>query len=546
MKIKLLVLFLSIFSFASLLRPGYFPMHDDMQAMRTLQMDKCIHDFQIPCRWVPDMGYGYGYPQFNFYSPLPYYVMESFHLVGFSVLASVKIGFLLTILISAIGMYLLGRELWGKAGGVLSALFFVYAPYRAVDMYVRGAVGEFWALSFLPFVFYFSKRIFEKDKWAPLGFSLSLACLLLSHNVTTVMTLPFLALWIGVLYINKFGVKLSEKETIKSIILSGLVAFGLGAFFLLPAFLEKKYVHIETLTGGYFDYRAHFVSIKQLLIQNFWGYGSSEMGSYDGLFLGVGVLQWTFALFSSLVFILVKNKKKAFYALFFLLVGFFALFMCHTKSSFIWEDIGFIQIFQFPWRFLVLATFAFSVVAGGFVQVLSHQAKIILITLAYLLLLLFNFSYFAPKTWLNINDSQKFSGENWRLQQTISIFDYLPKSAEFPPADRAPENPQILSGDALISSVDKHTDWVRFEIEVKSKSTIQMPLYYFPGWKVYVDGENQDFRYDNNLGLITFDLPIGPHNVLVKLENTPIRSVSNIISLVSIIGVVTYIYRKKK
>ncbi len=112
--LAVLLLLLVIPTFSSLLRPGYFPMHDDMQAMRLLQMDKCIKDGQIPCRWVPDMGYGYGYPQFNFYPPLPYYVMETFHLLGLGYLDSVKAGFVLSVLVSTAGMYLLGSTLWGN------------------------------------------------------------------------------------------------------------------------------------------------------------------------------------------------------------------------------------------------------------------------------------------------------------------------------------------------------------------------------------------------------------------------------------------------
>ena len=68
-------------------------MHDDMQGMRVNEMVKCFKDFQIPCRWVPSIGYNYGYPQFNYYGPLSYYVMSFFNLLGVGVFDSVKIGF---------------------------------------------------------------------------------------------------------------------------------------------------------------------------------------------------------------------------------------------------------------------------------------------------------------------------------------------------------------------------------------------------------------------------------------------------------------------
>ena len=80
------------------MRPGFFSMYDDMQVIRLQQMDKCVKDGQIPCRWAPDLGYGYGYPLYQYYAPLPYYVMETFHLLGFSLINSVKIGFILTII----------------------------------------------------------------------------------------------------------------------------------------------------------------------------------------------------------------------------------------------------------------------------------------------------------------------------------------------------------------------------------------------------------------------------------------------------------------
>ena len=60
--IVVLVVIFGLLASRDLLMPGYFPMHDDLQMMRQLEMDKCFRDGQIPCRWVPDMGYGYGFP----------------------------------------------------------------------------------------------------------------------------------------------------------------------------------------------------------------------------------------------------------------------------------------------------------------------------------------------------------------------------------------------------------------------------------------------------------------------------------------------------
>jgi len=545
----ILLFILTFQSYQTLLRPGYFSMHDDMQAMRVLQMKKCISDFQIPCRWVPDMGYGYGYPQFNYYGPLPYYVIYIFTALGFGILTSVKIGFILTIFVSLIGMFLLGSYLFGAMGGFLSALFFVYSPYRAVDMYVRGAVGEFWALSFLPFVFLYSKKIIDQqDKSSFYLLSIFLSFIFLSHNITTVIILPVLFLWIALLVVNKYFSGSLNFKIILNIAVSLINGFFLSAFFVLPAFLEKKYVHIETMLSGYFDYRRHFVSISQLLFRNFWGFGGSELGPFDEFSFNIGLLHWLIPTFAFLIVFAVykniKNKQQLIYFLFFYFVGWFAFFMTHSKSSFVWNQLSIFKYFQFPWRYLTLATFSFSLSIGFVVNLFFNKKnRNVFVYVIIFLLFLFNLNFFRTKDWLDINDQDKFSGKNWELQQTISIFDYLPKSAKYPPVTKAPEN--LISNDEYqILSFDKKSNKQIWNIEVKNDySEISLPIYHFPGWKVYLNNKKVDIYPKGDLGLITFKVNNGYYEVYAILKNTNIRLISNMISLFSVLFIFFY-YKK--
>ena len=100
-----------------------------------------------------DLGYGFGYPIFNFYDPLPYYIGGLIEMIGLNALLATKLMMVVGIMLSGVSMYLLDKEFWGKAGGILSALFYMYAPYHALDIYVRGDVAEFWAFAFMPLVF---------------------------------------------------------------------------------------------------------------------------------------------------------------------------------------------------------------------------------------------------------------------------------------------------------------------------------------------------------------------------------------------------------
>jgi len=539
MKNKLLLFLLIVPVFLSLLKPGYFPMHDDIQGMRVLEMHKCVLDLQIPCRWVPDMGYGYGYPQFNFYSPLPYYLMEIPVLLGSSILETVKLGFIISLLAGAYSMYLLGAYLWGKKGGIVSALFYTYAPYRAVDIYVRGAMGEAWAFVFLPLIVLFTLKVLDglpagAGKKFVLPLALSVAGLLLTHNVTVIMFLPFYLVLF--LLLRKPDIK-----KWKNVVIAGIWGVALSAFFVLPAFFEKEYTHIESITQGYFNYLAHFVGLRQMLLSTFWGYGDSSLGPLDGLSLSIGILHWILPLFVLLLLAYLRKFKEFRLTLVFTILGFVALFLMHPKSQFVWDNIELFSYIQFPWRFLSIAVFCFSVASGAVTK--TFEQKNIIVIVSFVILLLMYGSYFKPAKYLNITDEEKFSGDSWTKQQTISIFDYLPVAAKLPPTSPAPDKPEILDAEGTITNGQKGTNWQKWEVMLKEDGRIRLSQFDFPVWEARVNGMVTAVDSENELGLITVDVPKGTSIVEIKLKDTNLRLAANLVSLLALAGV-AYAYKR--
>ena len=308
MKKDLFLLVLLIFpAFAWLLQPGYFSMHDDLQSMRQYQLDKCFTDWQIPCRWVSDLGYGYGYPLFNYYPPLPYLIGQPFRALGFQYIDVVKIIGILGFGITALNMYLLGREFWGRGGGLISSVFYTYAPYHSVDFYVRGAINEFWAMAFYPLIFWTTYKLIasQKPKWISFA-SLSIAALMLSHNPMLMIFAPVLILWCLFWLIKFRSVKSIVYLTIRNLSLSALWSLGLAAFFTLPVLFETKFVSVWTLTSGYFNYLAHFLDVRQIFLNINWGYGSSELGPNDSMSFALGFLHWIIPI---LILLFIFSKK---------------------------------------------------------------------------------------------------------------------------------------------------------------------------------------------------------------------------------------------
>jgi hypothetical protein len=297
------------------------------------------------------------------------------------------------------------------------------------------------------------------------------------------------------------------------------------------------------LTGGYFNYINHFVGLKTLLIGNYWGYGFSEVGRFDELNLSVGILQLVFA-FLGLVFFYIVGKKKEFKITFFLIsLAFIGIFMIHPRSGFIWQNISLLRFFQFPWRFLIIVSLFLSIVGGSIIRLSDNKKlqKYIIISITSLLLV-FYASFFKPREWLNISDEDKFSGNSWSLQQTVSILDYLPISAKSAPRDMAPEEP-IFDGEVLTKELG--TNWQRWILSTESQTQVILPVYYFPNWRVEVDGQNTPVFSNDGLGLISFNMEGGVHEIYAKLNDTPIRNLSNLLTAGSLLVIPIYKRRKK-
>lgn len=557
--IPLLLLIGIIPAFFSLLKPGYYNMHDDMQMIRQLELEKCLKDGQIPCRWSPDLGYEYGYPLFNFYPPMPYIVGQIYRTLGFSFVNSAKLSAVTQIVLAAFFMYLLAKTIFGELGGLLSALFYTYAPYHALNIYVRGAYNEAWASVFFPLIFYFSYQLVKTGKNKNIvGIALSYACLFLSHNPMVLTFTPFFLIWsLFWLIIDKKIV--FSKKIVKQLplffkfLFSGIFAISLTAFFTLPVIFESKYTQVETMFEGYYHYSAHFASLYQLFISNFWGDGGSIWGPNDGMSFAVGYLHWVIPLLVVLfsIFLLIKKQildRKIIISLLLSAMGLMAIFMIHNKSTFLWQLITPIQKIQFPWRFLNITAFFLSLSIGVipfiFKKYINKKSPAITTIFISIVLVLINLNYFHPIQSGPLTDNEKFSGKAW-TNQTVSNTDYLPKTAVNPAKSAAtPYIDNIDPKGALISmsGQKKGTDWLYFNLFLNQDAKITISQLAFPNFEITDKGQKIDYEIEPELGRMVVNLKNGDHQIYVKLQNTPIRTVSNYISLLAWLGLIFYLF----
>jgi hypothetical protein len=539
---------LAAFAYIPLLGGGLIVTADTSQAMRIYELHRCLSDGQLPCRWVPDLGNGYGYPLFNYYPPLPYYAGNALHGIGLSYVRAADLLFAFGLIGAGLTMFALARRLWGDLGGLVSALAYIYAPYLALDVFLRGALPELWALAIAPALFWALYELVTtgRARFVLLA-ALSGALLLLSHNLVAVIVAPAVVFWTAAL------LALRGREAWRPALLTALAgvwAFGLAAFFTLPMLTEGGQVQLDSLTRGYFHYSLHFASVGDLFLSRSADY-SFLLGGRGETPLQIGWFHWGLAALAlPVAFLLLRAGRRREVVTVALLALFFAIgvFMATSASRPIWDAFHPLRFLQFPWRYLGLVSLAAAALAGASLALLRGRPAIAQLGITVVLIGLFIGSgrtFFQPLHRCDLSDAEVLSGVRAadapadRVCDVIiehpegaAIHDYLPKAvAAIPDPPVAPA--RVVDGSAQIEAVSSGSDWLRLRIEAQTPARIEAALFDYPNWRVRIDGQVVAHETSSPHGLITFAVPPGAHEVSLHLEDTFPRRAGNALSFVS-------------
>ena len=546
----LAVTLLSWFSIQALLHPGLFPMHDDTQVARVFSMKASLADGMFPVRWVEELGYGYGYPIFNFYAPLAYYLGGVIDLVINDSLAATKIMLGLGILISGWTMYFLAKEFWGRVGGILSALLYVYAPYHAVNIYVRGAVGETFGYAFIPLAFYGFYKCYQEPKWRHVTIaSLGFAGIILSHNLTAMMLTPFILITI------LLGVKISKSQK-KGTLAKLLSAFALGimlsAFYWLPSVGEMKYTNVTSQIGGGADFKDHFVCLPQLW-DSMWGFGGSTIGCIDGLSFRLGKLHVILSIFVALgLFFVKKNKKQRYLVILSIVFLLICIFLMLDYSRFVWDTLAPMKYFQYPWRFLLMSSFTISLIGGGVVWIIESQQLIkinkkiitLISSIALLSILLIYPKLFIPQEVRSVTNNALTDKNyiNWNVSKISD--EYMPTNFKKPLLQsQIPE--YKITGDLLKYEIkETSTTSLIAQINTQKAEQIHINKAYFPSWSVKINGkEGKVLKSTTGIDIL---VPKGNSTLHLVFVETPLEKFANLVSLSGFCILLLVIIRSRK
>ncbi len=488
-----------------LFRSGFYTSHDGPGHLeRLVDFSQAIIDLQIPVRISQKTEFGIGYPFFFFNYPAPYFLAAVIHFLGFSFIDSWKVLMFLATFISGLGMYLYLRLRFTNLGSILGSLCYMFAPYHLLNLYVRGAFPELFSLSLIPWLFFAIDRTNKSFLFLAVIFAIFVP----SHNITVAIFTPVIIFYVFLLYFEN-----KDQKIIKNSLQGFLLGLSISAFYWIPDFYYQHLTNIRSLAN---TYNQNFEQLSKL-IYSVWGFGGSNVGLERGeMAPQIGPLYLVLVMFSLYQLYRSNQNKKylLFYLIFFLIS---VLFIIDSTGSTISKIVPQVQILQYPWRFLGIATFCIACITPFTIDKTYRPLRLIVFILLSLVIIYGARNQIRINEYFNVNLEKSVFGQGTPAQEHMPFWHkgrYLTEK----------EWNGTVIGEGESTRIIWNSNYHQFVVRAEKDSFFIDNTVYFPGWNMMVDGKEVEilFKDTKSLGRLMVEVPLGSHTVTSKFSDPPI------------------------
>lgn len=469
---------------------------------------------------------GFGYANSLFYPELFLYIPAILIYCGVNFLISYKILTILSTFFTILFTYYAANRIFKKKNIAWTVtLLYSTAFYRLTDIYVRGAIGEVLAMTFLPLILagIYEILLGDNKKWWIICFGFFE--LVNSHVLTFAMSVIFIILLCAI-NINKI---FKDKKRLINLVIAGVISILLICSFVLPYFEQSsndKFNVDEKIYDGTF-LKSYSVSFRELINNNF---------SSDECYKCIGTILLV------LSFFIVKCKNKENETIFMkqiFSIGVIIFIM--TTSIFPWEFIcskfNFITTIQFPYRFNILITLIFSFVGGySICNLINNKEEINYLLYIGIILFTLNLLSQVVVNKLNLTEEQ--------------ILSYAPVgNAEYKPYGLILDDKYVhnINSEEKIN-FERYSSKIEFNYEdTENEMIIHIPFTYYKGYKAYIEdtsGNKTELivsEDENTKNVIVSSDKIITGKITVEYKITFIQVISYIITALTMTCLIIYI-----
>jgi hypothetical protein len=326
-----------------------------------------------------------------------------------------------------------------------------------------------------------------------------------------------------------------------------IFALGLSSFYWLPVLVEFDFVSLHGATAPGLRIVEHFVNFSQpFQFTFFYDY------TYDGTAFRMGLV----SMILTTTAIVVVAREKRFLTtprVFFALVVVTCYLLQFPFSIDVWEFLPWGSFVQFPWRLLALLALGMALTLGYMFAGINQGTRLSPVSVYVICLLCLLIIVPALKNLpsepavfeaeMNLDSFARWEEQTFFIG-TTSSGEYLPIGVDRKELYLAVKEPGFqwtLLDRATVSRLDKVSVLEATPTKVKVRATAQIPscllfnVFYFPGWMGTVNGQATRVTSYGPLGLMRLCIPQGEHLVELSFRDTPVRTFSLALSIISAI-----------
>ena len=489
---------------------------------------------------------GFGQAPNLFYGPMLSWLV----LIVFKITSNLQISLMFLMLVATIattfGAYYASKKIFkSEKAGFFTALIFTLEPFHVGELLTRGSFSEYLAFAFIPFIILaIYQIIFESKTDFKRIFMLAFSAfgIIMNHNLTAVLIAAMAALFV-VFNIRKV---FSKPKILFSLILAGILAVGFSAIFILP-FLEVREVGIYNIFNPDFQ-KWFYVNGSQVTPADAWlptnmfrppaGHASVVFGLSPVLL----VLTIGFLVFRKDI----KNENYRRFSMMSIVISAIFVLFSTRIFAFIPAVQNFHSMLQFSQRMLIIQSVLLPFVAGYFIGEKLKNKREIMIAAAI-----------ASISYIHITTSAIEPGK-FALPMNVGIdynlIDINIAMGEYQPIFPKVENVKdisataagyvkktisekgrkadVISGSAKISGFEKKGSRMRLVVsENKNGAEIELPMFYYPGFKAVLNGKPVKTSYSNKNRMVSVKLNPGQNGALeVYYGISPATKIGSIVS----------------
>lgn len=505
---------------------------------RLIGTERSIKEGNIFSTIISNLCNNFGYSWNLFYSPLTAYLPLIFRIFGFSYGDCLRLFLLFCSIASGYSMYFFVKKILQKKDidddkkhyiALLAASFYICAPYRISDMYIRVAIAEVASFIFIPIIWNGIYSIFNYKEITGRKYILcfGIVGLMLSHTLITFYMAIICAIYVICNY------KKIDKHIIIKLIKNILLALAITAFYWIPLVESKLSCDYEVFNQSHMVRENVLVKLKVSLIELIW-LKDDRMAYFLAIPLLLGIM---------LTINIVKKKKiqdlQSYF--FFLITGIICVIL--TMDFIPFEKFpSFMKMMQFSFRLLEFSSFFLSVIAainiGLFFKEFTFAKMLIIVLVIMDLIIPINKNIDYRNEYISENDliqGIRVTSSTGRVHAGCASFEYLPSKAfnnRKYIEDR--EDVPIAYNNQTISNYEKNGLTMKFDME--GTGEVELPYIYYIGYCVRVNGAKVKTKESDN-GFIKINVTEEKSSVTVDYEGSTLMKISLIISIISLLGI---------